>query len=148
LEREKAVTVFVPVGYGDPFHREVIGQVMESGVSAVLVDVRYVPVARRVRGWSWDQLQERFGRRYRWAGAWLGNQVYRSGRIEIASLSSGCRWLLSEEMAQWEIVLLLCACRAYARCHRRVVCDALVEEGRRRGRVVVVVQPEDLWSEA
>jgi uncharacterized protein (DUF488 family) len=101
---------------------------------AIVFDIRIHP-ASRMPGWSGGRLARFLGERYRHVPE-LGNRAYKSGGpVEIADLETG----LAQVLASPRPVILLCACRDFERCHRRVVAEAL----KRRGQSVRELD----WSE-
>ena len=114
----------IPVGYGNPKHRTLIDQLMQDEMM-LLVDTRKSPRSA-VPGWHGTSLQGRYGKQYKYSGDTLGNLNYKGGPIEIADLDTGLSDLL-ELLLGNRTVLLLCGCGAYEKCHRRVICEAIVE---------------------
>lgn len=122
----------IPVGYGNPKHRILIDQLMHEA-NTLLVDVRYSK-SSAIPGWHSTSLVRKYEDRYVYMGRTLGNKHYKDGKpIEIVDLSGGIIDLMS---LLWDgnTVLLLCGCGAMEPtkehpygCHRRVICDALVE---------------------
>ncbi len=93
----------------------------------LLVDVRYAARSRN-RAWTKSALLEEFGERYLHVRD-LGNVNYRAvGRpIEIADLEAGAKTVESLLTMVPGALILLCACKDVATCHRKVVADALAE---------------------
>ncbi|MBA2391168.1 MAG: hypothetical protein H0V70_00300 [Ktedonobacteraceae bacterium] len=100
----------------------------------LLIDTRFSPKSRWAE-WREGALREKYGTRYRTAGAYLGNVNFQGGPIQIADLEEGLRGLhlyLNEGHA----LILLCQCADYSSCHRNVIVDHLVER-----TTVEVIQP-------
>lgn len=100
--------------------------------NALLVDVRLVPFARD-RRWARTSLAMQFGGRYRHLRT-FGNRNYKkdSAPIELEDVPAGVRALLAVTRPMLDrgepTVVLLCACRARAGCHRDVVAAELVRQ--------------------
>lgn len=88
---------------------------------AVLVDIRYNAVSRR-KEWNPHGLIRLYGSRYR-PLSMLGNKNYNNdGPIEIADPKLGIP-LLVEGLTKGYDLILMCACKDYATCHRKAVVD-------------------------
>lgn len=110
------------IGYSGRTLTEVVNIVNELG--ATLVDIRLNPQSRRPE-FNQDQLKAALGERYIHLPQ-LGNLNYNNGRaIEIANLRAGLATLSRLSTP----AMLMCACRDYNACHRRVVAQAAVEYG-------------------
>lgn len=97
-------------------------RLMEQG--AVLVDCRYQPFVQ-APGWSRGELKERYGAQYIWMKA-LGNINYKGGPIQLANEREGvCR--VRDGMTHGNTVVLLCACKDPATCHRTYVAERIAE---------------------
>lgn len=131
----------IPVGYGNPRHRELIDRLMRDGMYR-LVDTRMSPVSA-IPGWHRTSLVNKYGDRYIPLGRYLGNRNYNSpgAPIEIVNLETGLVDLLA--ILHDHPVLLLCGCGDYERCHRRVICAAAVEYCSE----LAIVMPETLMQE-
>ena len=92
----------------------------------ILVDIRLSPKSRI---WTWTNysLMHELPGRYRWL-ADLGNRNYKGGPIEIAAMDRGIA-AVEELVTTGHDLVLLCFCRSYDTCHRRVVAEALRERG-------------------
>lgn len=92
--------------------------------NAVLADIRLVPYSRN-RAFVKANLERVLGPRYVWVRD-LGNRNFRTGGpVALADYPAGRTALLALNGP----VILMCACRDHARCHRTVVAHALAEEG-------------------
>lgn len=100
--------------------------------NVLLVDVRLVPFARD-RQWARTSLAVQFGARYRHLRA-FGNRNYKrdGALIELEDVPAGVRALLAATRPLLErgepTVVLLCACRVRAGCHRDAVVAELVRQ--------------------
>lgn len=122
----------IPAGYGNRQHAQLIPRLMQD-TSYLLVDIRYAK-ASAIPGWHATSLEQKYGDRYVYLGRKLGNKHYKQPErgIEIVDLEDGLIDLLS--LLQDYTCLLLCGCGTMEPsaqhphgCHRRIVCDALVE---------------------
>ncbi len=93
-------------------------------LQAVVVDIRLVPQSRFTPQWRQANLERLFGDNYRHVKE-LGNKGFKEKRIEIADLETG---LPIVEGIQSNVILL-CACKDYDKCHRKVIAEALREKG-------------------
>lgn len=93
----------------------------------LVIDTRYKPYSR-IQAWQRSVLEAKYGGRYRFAGHVLGNVNYRSGGpIHIANAAVGVKRLIDYLMQGYNLVLL-CACKEYETCHRRVIVEAVQRE--------------------
>jgi hypothetical protein len=90
-----------------------------------LVDVRLHPGSHRHPEWRTKALERRYGERYAHVPA-FGNVHYRTpGQpIQLADPETGVRWVIPLLHQGWSLVLL-CVCKDYEQCHRKVVFDLL-----------------------
>lgn len=93
-------------------------------LGAVVVDIRLVPQSRFFPDWRKANLEKVFGEAYLHVRD-LGNQGFKEKRIEIADMERG----LAIVKALERNVILLCACKYFARCHRKVVAETLQGQG-------------------
>lgn len=92
----------------------------------LLIDLRKEPVSSYAM-WDGKQLKQVWGKRYRQAGAYLGNESYADGgSISIPRLQEGCEGLLRYIREGWSLVLL-CGCMNFCECHRQVVQSQFAE---------------------
>jgi hypothetical protein len=110
---------------------EELARVLAARPDALVVDVRYSPFSRNSE-WSGSALRERFGAAYFHVKP-FGNVNYRSGGpVRLDDPEGGVRLLLAAlercgfGPAREPTVILLCACRARAGCHRDDVARLLV----------------------
>lgn len=120
----------IPVGYGNPKHRDLIARLMQDE-AVVLVDIRYSKCAA-IPGWHGTSLERKYGARYAYRGAKLGNCNYKTpdAPIEIVDLGDGLLDLYALLYGNLT-ALLMCGCgnydptpeRPYG-CHRKMVAEA------------------------
>lgn len=121
------------LGYSGRSVEEIAAAVEER--DALLFDIRLVARSRDPR-WSGKQLRERFGERYRHVPA-LGNLNYKSGGPVALSDAEAGLAVVEEAIGAGQAVVLLCACKDAATCHRAAVAALL----RGRGYTVTEVAP-------
>jgi uncharacterized protein (DUF488 family) len=139
--RQDLSRAIVPVGYRHAGHNIVITHLLRCFSSAVLVESRWSARSRQPC-WSATALRSRYGERYLSLGHLLGNTAYREpGVIQIAQLEQGVAQLLELLEKKQSPLILLCACREYAQCHRKVICDAV----HKADHSVSIWQPEQVW---
>jgi Protein of unknown function (DUF4031) len=127
-----------PVGYSSYQSAEYVEQLM-SNPSMLLIDIRSKPYSWRSE-WQSDALKAKYGKRYRLAGAYLGNvnhQLPNGWPIKIADPETGIGGLVRYLNEGYDLILL-CQCGSYDDCHRKVVVDLL----QKVMLDVVVVQPD------
>lgn len=96
-------------------------------LGAILLDIRYAPYSRWQAGWQRKSLQLLFGPDYLHVPQ-LGNINYKNGLpIEIADMEAGLSIVF--EQLKSRPVVLMCVCREFERCHRRLVAEELEERG-------------------
>lgn len=131
----------IPFGYSVKGSEALLHSLM-SDAHTLLIDTRYTPYC----GWNngknmWQQaaLQEQYGKRYHYAGKFLGNVNHnkKNADIKLAHPSVGIRGLLMYLHEGYNLILL-CACREYSTCHRHV----LVELVKGQLPEVEIVQPD------
>lgn len=88
----------------------------------VLLDIRYSPCSN-MSVWQLNNLVTRLKTRYLGVSA-FGNKNYKGGPIEIANFNKGMN-TLDDVRQQFSVGVLMCACRDYKHCHRRVVAERL-----------------------
>jgi hypothetical protein len=91
----------------------------------LLVDVHMHPGSHRYPGWGGDTLGRRYGERYVHVPA-FGNIHYRTpGQpIQLADPEGGVKWAMPL-LHQGRNLVLLCVCKDYDQCHRKLVFDLL-----------------------
>ena len=94
--------------------------------NAVVCDIRYAPVSRRPP-WRKPQLTQRLGARYQHVQA-LGNRNYKSGGpIALADYNTG-KQAIVDILATGQAVILMCACKDLATCHRLIAAEQLAAD--------------------
>jgi uncharacterized protein (DUF488 family) len=93
---------------------------------AVVCDIRYSPASRHPQ-WTKRQLAQLLGARYQHVQA-LGNKNYRTGgSIALADYDTG-KQAIAELLATGQRVILMCACKDVATCHRRTAAEQLAAD--------------------
>jgi hypothetical protein len=113
------------IGYMEPEARGRIDAFVARPY-AYLIDIRLTPYSRWHPEWNRPALQARYGRRY---GYWRGlGNVHHRERNKPIHLLDPERHIqhLSEELLRGRSYLLLCACKNYAHCHRKVVYEQVL----------------------
>jgi hypothetical protein len=136
--KERPQRKIYPVGYSMDGAQQYIDQLMAQP-QMLLIDTRFSPKSRWA-AWREGALRAKYGTRYRWAGAYLGNMNFQGGPIQIADLEEGLRGLRLYLDEGYDL-LLLCQCSDYYTCHRKVIVDQL-----RKRTSVEVIQPGLLQS--
>lgn len=92
-------------------------------LDATVFDVRFAPRSR-VPHWNAGNLAKLLGDRYKhiWA---FGNRNYRGGPVDLVDFSAG----LEEVRQSPRPVILMCACKDPATCHRTAIAGKLQEAG-------------------
>jgi len=90
----------------------------------LLIDTRYTPYSR-LPLFRREALEAQYGKRYRWAGKYLGNLNHRTGGpIKLAQPEIGIPALVRYLTEGYSLVLL-CGCASYEQCHRKVIVEAV-----------------------
>jgi hypothetical protein len=98
-----------------------------GALGAALWDIRFKPCSPNP-GWQQGALRRDYPR-YRHLGAW-GNRNYKAGPIEFADYEAGLAALREQLAAEpGTPVVLLCACKDAASCHRTALAERLRGEG-------------------
>jgi uncharacterized protein (DUF488 family) len=93
-------------------------------INGVLVDIRQSPYSRKAE-WNRNRLEVHLGKRYAHIQE-FGNINYNNGLpIQIGDYATGLTKLITYQQP----VVLLCACRDYATCHRHTLADMLRRDG-------------------
>jgi uncharacterized protein (DUF488 family) len=94
--------------------------------NAVVCDIRYAPTSRHPQ-WRKRQLSQLLGARYQHVQA-LGNCNYKTGGpIELTNYEAG-KQVIVEIFATGQSVILMCACKDPAMCHRRAAAEQLAAD--------------------
>jgi hypothetical protein len=105
----------------------------------LLIDTRMMPRSH-IPEWNRSSLHTRYGKRYRWAGAFLGNCNYATGGpIQLADPEVGIAGLL-RYLQEGHPLILLCRCHDLANCHVQVIVSLLQQAC----PTVFAVLPEDV----
>lgn len=124
-----------PLGYARSGYK--VEQMMARDPDLLIIDTRYSPNGNPE--WTGAVLKARYGRRYRWAGKFLGNVNYKGGPIHLANPCMGISGLV-QYLREGHDLILLCKCQEYESCHRKLIVDLLQASCPE----VEVVQPEDV----
>jgi len=122
------------LGYTAPGSGQEVAQLM-ADPRMLLIDIRFLPVSRWRPEWRKSALMVTYGSRYLHVRG-LGNVNYRHRERGIQLYAPEVSlYKLGQLMTCGYSLILLCACREYASCHRRVVYDLLMQQQRREGVV-------------
>lgn len=106
-----------PLGYSAHGAEQRVKELMAQP-RMLLVDIRLKAYSWRAE-WQQEALEKKYGERYRFAGAYLGNLQYRiPGLIEIADPEKGIAGLIYY-LKRGHDLILLCKCPSYDWCHRK-----------------------------
>lgn len=121
-------TLVFTLGYATPDAGQRLYAMMEDD-QMVLVDIRYRAGSRYRPEWNKGHLRARYGARYAHIPA-LGNVNYRKEDREkgivLKDAEAGLEKLNKLVQAGYTPILL-CACKDYETCHRKVVYDMLMQ---------------------
>jgi len=111
----------VPLGYADTGADDQVACFMWCFERVCLLDIRLRAHSRWYPHWNKSALQAKWGSRYVHEKR-LGNVNYQYPDREISLFDPEAvlPWVL-DQLQQGVILLLVCACRDYERCHRKVV---------------------------
>jgi hypothetical protein len=85
---------------------------------STLADVRFRPYSREPE-WRREMLEPVCGGKYRWFRS-FGNANYQGADVRLHDPERGLEHMLPR-LQRNEVIIVLCACRSLARCHRRDV---------------------------
>jgi ASCH domain len=112
-----------PLGYASPQANERLASLMQHA-RMLLIDTRYTPYSR-LPSFRREALEAHYGKRYRWAGKYLGNLNHTTGGpIRLAQPEIGIPALVRYLQEGYSLVLL-CGCASYEQCHRKVIVEAV-----------------------
>lgn len=117
--------------YTAGYHRHTAEELKAKAeaLNAIVFDIRMTPWCSWSADWRRQTMQAVFGDRYVYNGAW-GNKNYQGGPIEIVNYEGGRRLFRRRFLHSGaDNAILLCGCRDYEGCHRKVVAEALRAEG-------------------
>lgn len=98
-------------------------QELVEKLGAVIFDIRFSPRSR-APVWSGKNFQTTFGARYRHVKD-FGNEAYKTGGIKLVDYEAGKAAI----EAMGRPVVLMCACKNPAICHRTTIAERLRAEG-------------------
>ena len=91
-----------------------------------LIDIRLTPYSRFWPDWNKPVLKARYGRQYAHLRG-LGNASYQDRNQPIHLLSPDVHIQhLADQLLRGHSYLLLCACKHYERCHRKIVYERIL----------------------
>jgi hypothetical protein len=105
----------------------------QERIDALLQEPKTLLIDTRIKPWSWneiwrkEELEQKYGEKYRWAGRYLGNLGKDDGYIEIADPIVGIKGLIKYLSDGYELILL-CKCREYKNCHRSEIVRLLTKQ--------------------
>lgn len=138
LFRQPARKVYL-VGYSQPDSGQYVEQLM-SHDQTLIMDCRITPWSRNP-AWRKEALQAAWGKRYHYAGRYLGNAAHERNKanspkrigdkpypneIEIINPEVGIRGL-RQYLTEGHDLILLCQCIDFGNCHLKEVTRLLVE---------------------
>lgn len=114
------------IGYTEPDAQARIDAFV-AAPRAYLVDIRLTPYSRFRPEWNRPALQARYGRQYVHLRG-LGNVNHQDRRLPIHLLDPEPHLQhLAACLLHGHSYLLLCACKDYTRCHRKVVYEQIMQ---------------------
>lgn len=115
------------IGYTEPNAQSRIDEFLQDE-NAALVDIRLNPRSRWQPAFNKSALEKRYPAQYIHVEA-LGNVNYkdRARGIDLLDARSGISQLVYL-IARGYPLMLLCACKDYERCHRKVVYELVMAE--------------------
>jgi len=114
-----------PIGYSALGAQERIDALLDQPMT-LLIDTRISPKSWNA-AWRKEELQAKYGDKYKWAGKFLGNKGLNTGRIEIANPVLGIKGLMRYLSEDYDLVIL-CQCREFLNCHRSEIVRLLTEQ--------------------
>jgi len=116
------------VGYAHPRAVQQVESLMFVD-STIIVDIRDISaMTSNSMHPQWQQkfLRQKYGKRYRWAGEYLGLIKHNGSKI-LANPSVGLRGLLLY-LTEGHDVILLCSCKEQEQCHRKTIIELLLQQ--------------------
>jgi hypothetical protein len=98
-------------------------QTLMHDPSMLLIDARMHP-RTSYQPWDGHTLKAVWGRRYHWAGRYLGNINYKGGPINIVDIDTGVHGL-GRYHDEGHSQVIICGCKNYDECHRSHIVEAL-----------------------
>lgn len=113
------------LGYTEENAQQRLDEFM-SKPDACLVDIRYSPRSRWLPRFNQAALIERYGVKYKHCKA-LGNVNYNKPgeSIKLSGPFAGAM-MVTRLIRQGRPIILLCACKNYERCHRKIAYELIV----------------------
>ncbi len=122
-----ALGMLYTLGYAVPGSGDALEELMRAS-EVLLVDIRLRPRSRWWPVWNKKQLRERWGARYTHEKQ-LGNVNYRERSLPVQLVGPNVEQAIAGLVALLEqgySVVLLCACREYESCHRKVIAEMVL----------------------
>jgi len=114
------------VGYAQTHAEKLVEHLMEDE-NTFLIDLRHNPTTN-YQLWTQESLVEKYGKHYKWFGNTLGNKNHHTGReIELVDPLVGVP-ILARALSKGKNLILLCGCKRYEDCHRRLVHELVTAE--------------------
>lgn len=132
----------IPFGYGNPGSTERLQELM-TDKNTIIIETRYTPYAPYRIQWNrWGKkgLFNTYDPRYYYFSEksygdgsndlnWLGNRNYKQPElgIQLVNPEQGIKYVVMG-LERGQNVILLCGCKAYESCHRRIICELVAEK--------------------
>lgn len=110
-----------PIGYAQPNADEVLEAAMTDPATRI-VDVRFSPKSRWRTEWNMEALHKKYRDRYTWEQG-LGNRNYHDPNLPIVIVDRRRVSTITTLLRAGNNVLIICACKDFQKCHRRVVVE-------------------------
>lgn len=121
------------IGYAEPGAQERIDAFLRENHTGALIDIRLSPRSRWHPAFTRSVLASKYPEQYIWMPE-FGNLNYkpedREKGIEIAAPETGLArilYLLNDPLCEHPL-MLMCACKDYEQCHRKVVYELVMAE--------------------
>ena len=119
----------LPIGYTEPDAEQRIAEFLAASKKHGLVDIRLKPRSRWYPQFNLKALDQRYGVQYGWCPE-FGNLNHkpedRHKGIALKDPEAGLRKVM-QLLQQGYSIMLLCACKDYESCHRKVVHEMLIQ---------------------
>ena len=125
-ENTQAPGTLYTLGYAAPGATDELEQVMLDA-SVLLIDIRVRPQSRWWPVWNKKQLRERWAGRYTHEKR-LGNINYRDRSLPVVLHGPNVEQAIEGAVGLLQVgisLVLLCACKDYDTCHRKVVAEMI-----------------------
>lgn len=113
------------LGYLAPDAQERLDELL-TDPHTYLVDIRYHAVSRKP-GWGGASLQKKYGKKYHPLSG-LGNRNYNKPGEPIEISMPELIPIVVSPLRKGYNLILLCACKDFDSCHRKVVCEMIQRE--------------------